>query len=125
MPGKRITDLQVTKYKEHRGKQTQEAAAAKAGISVSSARRLESQVTLPPRWPARNWRTRTDPWGRGSASDSATFSRTQSVCALASKALRIRSEASGLTRLVFIVWGSNYGGSFAPTGFRTVTRCAR
>jgi transposase InsO family protein len=61
VPGKRITDLQVTKYKEHRGKHTQEAAAAKAGISVSSARRLESQVTLPSQRPARHWRTRTDP----------------------------------------------------------------
>lgn len=39
MPGKRITDLQVSKYKELRGKHGQEAAAAKTGISVASARR--------------------------------------------------------------------------------------
>jgi hypothetical protein len=38
--GNRITDLQVTKYKELRGRHTQEAAAAKTGISVSSARRI-------------------------------------------------------------------------------------
>jgi len=63
VPGKRITDLQVTKYKEHRGKHSQEAAAAKVGISVSSARRIESQVTLPSQRPPRHWRTRTDPLG--------------------------------------------------------------
>lgn len=64
MPGKRITDLQVTKYKEHRGKHSQEAAAAKAGISVSSARRIESQVALPSQRPSRHWRTRADPLGQ-------------------------------------------------------------
>lgn len=63
MPGKRITDLQVTKYKEHRGKHSQEAAAAKVGISVSSARRIESQVVLPSQRPPRHWRTRADPLG--------------------------------------------------------------
>jgi hypothetical protein len=47
MPGKRITDLQVSKYKELRGKFSQEAAAAKTGISVASARRLESSIGLP------------------------------------------------------------------------------
>ena len=61
MPGNRITDLQVTKYKELRGKNTQEAAAAKMGISVSSARRIESRVTLPSQRPPRHWRTRADP----------------------------------------------------------------
>lgn len=61
MPGKRITDLQVTKYKEYRGKHSQEAAAAKVGISVSSARRIQSQVSLPSQRPARHWRTRADP----------------------------------------------------------------
>ena len=33
MPGKRITDHQVIKYKESRGKLTQEAAAAKLGLT--------------------------------------------------------------------------------------------
>ena len=61
MPGNRITDHQVTKYKEHRGKHSQETAAAKVGISVSSARRIESQVALPSQRPARHWRTRSDP----------------------------------------------------------------
>lgn len=61
MPGKRISDLQVIKYKELRGKHSQEAAAAKTGISVASARRLESATTLPSQRSARHWRTRADP----------------------------------------------------------------
>jgi hypothetical protein len=61
VPGNRITDLQVIKYKELRGKHTQEATAAKTGISVSSARRIESSVVLPSQRPPRHWRTRVDP----------------------------------------------------------------
>lgn len=61
MPGNRISDLQVTKYKQLRGKHTQEAAAAKVGISVASARRIESAVLLPSQRPPRSWRTRADP----------------------------------------------------------------
>ena len=60
VPGKRITDLQVNKYKEVRGKHSQEAAAAKTG-SVASARRLESTVELPSQRPPRHWRTHADP----------------------------------------------------------------
>lgn len=63
MPGKRISDLQVTKYKELRGRHSQEAAAAKTGISVATARRIESMVLLPSQKPARHWRTRADPLG--------------------------------------------------------------
>jgi transposase InsO family protein len=51
----------MTKYKKLRGRGSQEAAAAKTGISVSSARRIESSVTLPSQRPARHWRTREDP----------------------------------------------------------------
>lgn len=61
MPGKRISDLQVSKYKELRAKHSQEAAAAKTGISVASARRLELATTLPSQRPPRHWRTRADP----------------------------------------------------------------
>jgi transposase InsO family protein len=61
VPGKRITDLQVNKYKALRGEHSQEAAAAKTGISVASARRLESAVSLPSQRPPRHWRTRADP----------------------------------------------------------------
>jgi transposase InsO family protein len=51
----------VTKYKELRGKLTQEAAAAKSGISVSSARRVERRGVLPSQREPRDWRTRVDP----------------------------------------------------------------
>jgi hypothetical protein len=61
VPGNRITDLQVIKYKELRGKLTQEAAAAKTGISVSSARRVERRSVLPSQREPRGWRTRADP----------------------------------------------------------------
>jgi transposase InsO family protein len=61
VPGKRITDLQVNRYKELRSQHSQEAAAVKAGISVASARRVESAVMLPSQRSPRHWRTRTDP----------------------------------------------------------------
>lgn len=61
MPGKRITDHQVHKYKEHRNRLNQVAAAAKAGISERSARRVEQAPSLPSQKPERDWRTRQDP----------------------------------------------------------------
>jgi hypothetical protein len=61
MPGKRITDHQVHKYKQHRNKLSQVASAAKAGISERSARRIEDAQSLPSQRPERNWRTREDP----------------------------------------------------------------
>jgi transposase InsO family protein len=61
MPGKKITDHQVLKYKEHRNKLTQSAAAAKAGISERSARRVEGSDALPSQRQPRSWRTRQDP----------------------------------------------------------------
>lgn len=61
MPGKKITDQQVRKYKAMRREATQEIAAARMGISVRSARRIEKAEKLPsPRGP-RHWRTRADP----------------------------------------------------------------
>ena len=63
MPGKRITDHQVHKFKQHRSKLTQIAAAARSGISERSARRIEGADTLPSQKPARSWRTRDDPLG--------------------------------------------------------------
>jgi len=47
MPGKRITDHQVNRYKELRRRFNQEVSAAKAGLSVRSARRIERSVRLP------------------------------------------------------------------------------
>jgi transposase InsO family protein len=61
VPGNRITDLQVIKYKELRSEYSQEAAAAKTGISVRSARRIEGNAALPSQRALRNWRTRADP----------------------------------------------------------------
>jgi transposase InsO family protein len=61
MPGKKITDHQVHKYKQHRNQLSQAAAAAKAGISERSARRIEGSDWLPSQRPARDWRTRKDP----------------------------------------------------------------
>ncbi|HKB55026.1 MAG TPA: IS21 family transposase, partial [Ramlibacter sp.] len=61
MPGKRITDHQVHKYQQHRNKLGQSAAAAKAGISERSARRIDHSEALPSQRPPRNWRTREDP----------------------------------------------------------------
>ncbi|MCZ2104787.1 MAG: IS21 family transposase [Burkholderiales bacterium] len=62
MPGKRITDQQVKQYKEHRRRYSQETAAAKTGISTSSARRIEHGTTLPSQSEGRLWRTRADPF---------------------------------------------------------------
>ena len=61
MPGKKITDHQVHRYKQHRNKLSQVAAAAKAGISERSARRIEGSEVLPSQRPLRSWRTRQDP----------------------------------------------------------------
>jgi hypothetical protein len=61
MPGKRITNHQVLTYKAKRRADTQSAAAAKAGISERSARRIESLESLPSQRPPRQWRTRPDP----------------------------------------------------------------
>lgn len=61
MPGKRVTDQQVIKYKQYRQRLSQEAAAAKVGISERTARRLERLDELPSQRAARTWRTRSDP----------------------------------------------------------------
>lgn len=61
MPGKKITDQQVRKYKAMRRQATQEIAAARMGISVRSARRIDRAEELPSQRGPRNWRTRADP----------------------------------------------------------------
>ena len=67
MPGKRIEDRQVLRYKELRRKLSQETAATKAGLSVRTARRLDASEALPSQREPRQWRTRSDPfdavWG--------------------------------------------------------------
>ena len=64
MPGKKISDHQVHKFKQHRNTLSQVASAAKVGISERSARRIEQGDLLPSQRPARSWRTRQDPLGR-------------------------------------------------------------
>lgn len=61
MPGKKITDQQVRKYKAKRRQATQEIAAARTGISVRSARRIDKAEELPSQRGPRSWRTRADP----------------------------------------------------------------
>jgi len=64
VPGTVITDHQVRLYMKHRKDKSQELAAAKAGISERSARRIESSTTvkLPSQTPRRYWRARADPF---------------------------------------------------------------
>ena len=47
---------------KHRKSNSQALAAAKAGISERSARRIEGAVTLPSQVPRRYWRSRVDPF---------------------------------------------------------------
>ena len=61
MPGRAITDQQVELYMRSREQgATQITAAAKAGLSERSARRLDKGVREPKA--ARHWRTRVDPF---------------------------------------------------------------
>ncbi|WP_454882430.1 IS21 family transposase [Sphingomonas oryzagri] len=62
MPGHHISDQQVLRYMSQRRHHTQTAAAAKAGISERSARRIEKDPQLPSQQKReRHWRTRPDP----------------------------------------------------------------
>lgn len=61
MPGRRITDHQVLKYKTHRKTLSQAAASAKVAISERSGRRIEKSAVLPSQRQSRSWRTREDP----------------------------------------------------------------
>ena len=51
----------MQKYKQHRLKLTQVAAAAKVGLSERSAQRIELSAGLPSQRESRAWRTRSDP----------------------------------------------------------------
>ena len=62
MAGKRIGDHQVGIYKKLRTNLGQEVAAAKSGISVRSARRIDASEALPSQRETRSWRTRADPF---------------------------------------------------------------
>jgi len=58
---RRITDQQVKLYMNYRKNSTQISAAAKAGISERSARRIDKQQLQPQSTQPRTWRTRKDP----------------------------------------------------------------
>jgi hypothetical protein len=62
LPGSRITDQQVRLYMNNRKTKSQELAAARAGISERSARRIDGAVALPSQTPRRYWRSRADPF---------------------------------------------------------------
>jgi transposase InsO family protein len=63
MPGKHITDQQVRRYMQSRKDgYGQATAAARAGFSESTARRVEKASALPSQRPARCYRTRADPF---------------------------------------------------------------
>lgn len=65
MPGLHITDQQVHRYMSQRRHHTQAVAAAKAGISERSARRIDKDPRLPCQQNRkRHWRTRPDPLER-------------------------------------------------------------
>ena len=69
MPGHHISDKQAFHYMVERRHHTQATAAAKAGISERSARRIETDPRLPSqKKDPRHWRTRSDPlepvWAR-------------------------------------------------------------
>ena len=64
MPGTRITDQQVRLYMNTRKNKSQILAAAIAGISERSARRIEDSVALPSQHPRRYWSSRVDPFAQ-------------------------------------------------------------
>ena len=62
MPGKYITDQQIRVFmNERKHGKTQTVAAAKAGISERSARRIDHEELTSGPNPKRHWRTRKDP----------------------------------------------------------------
>ncbi len=62
MPGTHITDQQVRLYMNIRKNKSQAMAAAKAGISERSARRIDVAAVLPSQNPRRYWSSRVDPF---------------------------------------------------------------
>ncbi len=61
-PGTHITAQQVRLYMKHQGQHTQRVAAAKAGFSERTARRIDKDPRLPSQKKGgRPWRTREDP----------------------------------------------------------------
>ena len=61
MPGKPVTDQQVRAYMQDRRRHSQRAAAARAGFSERTARRIEADPRLPSQRQAKRDRTVPDP----------------------------------------------------------------
>ena len=61
MPGKHVTDLQVRLYMNLRLTHTRETAAAKAGLSVATGARIETDPRLPSQTRTPRGRRRPDP----------------------------------------------------------------
>ncbi|WP_211279399.1 hypothetical protein [Pandoraea oxalativorans] len=61
MAGIRIPDPQAHPYMNKRQPHSREVAAAKTGIGVRTARRIERDATLPSRKPRQSWRTGLSP----------------------------------------------------------------
>jgi hypothetical protein len=61
VPGKHVTDQQVRLYMNHRLTHTREAAAAKAGLSVTTGARIEADPQLPSQTRPPRGRRRPDP----------------------------------------------------------------
>jgi len=110
MPGKRITDHQVLKFKTLRRLQTQAAAAAKTGISERSARRIEEVDSLPSQRPPRQWRTRPDPLAASWESELVPL-------------LRESPHLSAVTLLEELQ--RRYPGQYGPSALRTLQRRMR
>jgi hypothetical protein len=110
MPGKRITDHQMTKYKRFRKQFSQQAAAAKVGISIRSARRLEQCTRLPSQREPRHWRTRADPL----------------IAVWDTEIKPLLQAAPGLTAVSLLEeMQRRYPGRFAPGLLRTLQRRVR
>jgi len=62
MSGTHLTDQQIRLYMSKRKHHTQQTAAAMAGLSERSARRIEHGERKPGPKPPRTWRTRPDPF---------------------------------------------------------------
>jgi hypothetical protein len=105
-----MTDHQVNRYKELRKQFKQEAAAAKVGVSVRSARRIEQASTLPSQRELRRWRTRADPFAEVWEAELVPLLR----------------EAPGLTAVTLLEeLERRYPGRFAARVLRTLQRRVR
>jgi transposase InsO family protein len=110
MPGKRITDHQVLKFKELRRAHTQADAAAKVGISERSARRIEPADSLPSQRSPRQWRTRIDPLAASWETELLPL-------------LRESPHLSAVTLLEELQ--RRYPGQYGPSALRTLQRRMR